>query len=470
MSNTGKKETDEQLDLLDDLADNLAERTAQVPIAAQRIIKRSFPQLLGGSPSGFVPAYIQMGRAHFHWQLFLEDHQGRLIFFFSRKKRAIDNSFTTDINFSISPAAKKPPIHPTALLGHLWSPPALLELSPPRQLVKIVVKKTGDANPDNLLWLRLGPHLLAIAFDASESFQRSNLFYFKNRESAFEQEMAKKAPLAWFEDMLKAIRPWAQGETGATTPIDLGRSEGEIQKILCILSDNFLSISQKMQDAFPKENHPLRPYFPFYELTDYTVKVLLRLTSEGKVIREVSPEEESEEMLFKQEDLFQLEVQLKGSYEAGRPVIRFKILPPDFLTGGPLFDAFLQETLRPRDEKKPEKHLKKLARQLGTSTEALEKALTQPSTDTFIFRIQRKRKWDTQMFVLPIEEKGQTRNLFFSAEFEVNVQHLTVSFHNILSVKNLLKKKGSHYEMVHPGEKYFMRLLFHVNEWKNKVM
>ena len=74
------------------------------------------------------------------------------------------------------------------------------------------------------------------------------------------------------------------------------------------------------------------------------------------------------------------------------------------------------------------------------------------------------------MFVLPIEEKGQTRNLFFSAEFEVNVQHLTVSFHNILSVKNLLKKKGSHYEMVHPGEKYFMRLLFHVNEWKNKVM
>ncbi len=472
MSNTNKKLTEEQLGLLDHLADDLAERTAQIPIAAQRIIKHSFPQVLEGIPKSAVPTYVQMGRANIHWQLFLENRKGKLVFFFSRRKKKFkfDNSFITDISFSISPAANKPPVLLPTLLGHLWAPPVFLELNPPHRLERIVVQTMNDANRDNVLWMSLGNDLLAIAFVASKGFQKSLLFYFKNRSAQFEKQVAVDAPLSWFEAMLEAIRPWANGETATLIPIDLSRSEGEIQKILSTLSDNFLTISQKMQDAYIDETHPLCPFFPYYQLTDYAVNVRMRLTSEGKIIREEPTEEDTKELLAKKENLFQLEVQLKGAYEDGRPVIQFKILPPDFLTDGPLFDAFLQELHQPKGENNLEKHLEKLAKKLDTSIQALENALTHPSPDTFIFRVQRKRKWDNQMFVLPIIENGHSRNLFFSAEFDVDISQPTVTFHNILSVKNLLKKKNGRFFIDRPGEQYFMRLLFFVNDWKNKVI
>ena len=471
MSNANTKVTDEQLSQLDDLADDLAERTAQIPLAAQRIIKQSFPQTLESYSNGFIPTYVQMGRTNLHWQLFLENQKGKLVFFFSKRKKEFDNSFITDISFSVSPSANKPPVPSPALLGHFWAPPALLELNPPRHLVRIVVKKMNDANPNNVLWMNLGNDLLALAFVASKGYQKSILFYFKDRDlEGFQSPTAIDAPLAWFEAMLEAIRPWANGETATPIPVNIAQSEGEIQKILRILSDNFLTISQKMQDAYPEEDHPLRPFFPYYQLADYAVNVRMRLTSEGKIIREEPMEEDTEEKLAMKEELFQLEVQLKGVFEAGRPVVHFKILPPDFLTGGPLFDAFLQELIEPRGENKPEKHLEKLAEKLDTSKMALENALAQPSPNTFIFRVQRKRKWDTQMFVLPIVENGHARNLFFSAEFRVDISQPTATFNNILSVKNLLKKKSGNYLMDRPGEQYFMQLLFFVNDWKNKVV
>ena len=46
MSETSLKASPEQLGLLDNLADELAAKTAQIPAAAQRVFLRSFPQIL----------------------------------------------------------------------------------------------------------------------------------------------------------------------------------------------------------------------------------------------------------------------------------------------------------------------------------------------------------------------------------------------------------------------------------------
>lgn len=470
MSNSNSNSTE----ALDELAKNLAEQSAKIPIAAQRIINRSFPQILENSPGGFVPAYLQMGTANVHWQLFLEKQKGEMVFFFSKRKRngkengELDNSFTTDISFSLSPAANSPPIPETSMLGHFWAPPPFLELAPPGDLVGIVRSKIKKDTSSNLLWLRLGPDLMAIHFVTSEQFQNSDLFYFENRKKPVEHHPAKKAPLAWFKAMLAAIRPWASGETATPIPINMDRS-GEIREILSILSNNFLSISKGLQGAYKDEAHPLQPFYPFYELSNYAVKVRLRLTSEGKVVEEAGLENETEKVKKIKEDLFQLEVLLKGEWEEGRPVIHFKILPPDFLVSGPLFNAFVQELIRPKGEKKPEQHLTELAKVLKTTAAALEHALTHNAPGAFIFRIQRKKTGDTQMFVLPVTENGQARHLFFSADFKVDAGKAAVTLKKIPAVKNLLKKNGEGDEMEHPGEKYFMRLMFHIKEWKNRV-
>ena len=125
-----------------------------------------------------------------------------------------------------------------------------------------------------------------------------NYFILKNSEEKYANQNAKKAPFSWYEELLTAIRPWISGETAAPIPIDLNRSEGEIKKILGILSENYLTISKEMSTAqLPvaiQADHPLGLYFPFYQLSGYAAKVRLRLMSDGKIVKEVKPNVETE--------------------------------------------------------------------------------------------------------------------------------------------------------------------------------
>ena len=110
-----------------------------------------------------------------------------------------------------------------------------------------------------------------------------------------------------------------------------------------------------------------------------------------------------------------------------------------------------------------------MANTLGIQATALKTALTTHSPKAFIFRIKRGSEWDKEMFVLPVVENGQERTLVFEAEFKVNAADKLVTY-NDGSADNLLEKENGQFELKNDGVRYFMRLMFHINEWKNKVV
>ena len=477
MSGVNIRATPEQLNELDNLADDLAERAAEIPATAQRIIRKSFPSVLEKNTDRFLPSYVQLGKVNLHWQLFLVNSGGKVTFFFSKRKKQFDNSLVADINMSIRPYQKIDPLDAPAPLGLFWLPPRFIELKPPNDFSKkikgIKPKKTKSA--DNVLWLKTGPQgrdRMAVAFD--KPLPKSQFIYFKNGQLNCQTEKAKKVPLEWFEILLSAMRPWIAGEAAAPLAIDLRKSDGEIRRILQILSDNFLTISKKMVETQtdPKGQNPLwvNRLCPYYQVSDYSVNVRFRLSKEGTITEEPpSGAIETVSQKKQKDDLFQLLVQLKGLWRQNQPVVHFKILPPDFLIEGPLFEAFLSELLQPANNKKPQQHLKDITQKLDTQPAALSKALSAYQPNAFIFRIKRTSRFDTQMFVLRVIENGKPRTLFFAANFDVDAHNNKVIYIKN-SIENLLEKPNGSFELKNKGVRYFMRLLFHINEWKNKVV
>ena len=293
------------------------------------------------------------------------------------------------------------------------------------------------------------------------------MYYFTDGEQPVSSKEAKKAPLEWFEYLLEAIRPWANGKTGSAIPIDLTKSEGTIKRILQILSENFLTVSGQMRIAQATNNRPSVEFFhPFYRLTKYEVNIRFRLNEEGRVIQEEEGQMKLAEERIAEEDLFQIEVQLKGHWVNGRPIVRFKILPPDFLSQGPLYLAFLEKLNEQTTGKNGSKTLRNLADKLRTQPRALATAINKRPSQAFIFRIERGRNWDKNVFVLPISDSDGERYLWFNAKFRVDAQNNTVTYKKN-SLENLLTPEG---QLRNEGVRYFLRLLFQINEWKNKVV
>ncbi|MEO1257609.1 MAG: hypothetical protein AAFZ15_02395 [Bacteroidota bacterium] len=463
MSEINLRASPEQLGLLDDLADELAAKTAQIPAAAQRVFLRSFPHILEKTNRQLLPAYWQAGKVNLHWQLFLTSRNNQVFFLFFKRKNTFDNSLATDIRMTFSPCRQLAALATTASLGYFWSPPSFLELNPSPDLIKLPATQSFE----DLLWVRIGPNgkdLLAVDLT---TFSKGNpMYYFAEGEKKPKTAKAKKAPLEWFEALLDAIRPWANGKTAAPIPIDLAASEGTIKRILQILSENFLTMSHQMQMAQSVvRRHPIETYHPYYQLSKYEVSVRFRLNDEGRVIGE----EEGRVMVegqLQEEDLFQLEVLLRGHWSDGQPNIHFKILPPDFLTGGPLHLAFLEKLNAAITGDEGTKRLEKIVEKLEIpDAKTFLDALNKRPNKTFIFRIKRGRNWDKNVFVMPVSDSEGERYLWFNIKCRVDVQHNAVAY-KLDSLENLLKKGEPRKECV----RYFMRLLFQINEWKKKVV
>lgn len=479
MSELSIQATEKQLVLLENLAGELAERTSQIPLAAQQIIKNALPDLMDNKRSQQLPAYIQLGVVKLHWELFIEHRKNQIVFFFFKRKKAFDNSLQTNISMSIRPVQRLSPTPFPTLVHHYWLPPISIELAPATALAREVRQNNPNKNKTaHTLWLRLGPtnnDLLAIVF--RNQIGQSKLFFFKNGQSSNQSPInAKQAPLLWYEWLLVAIRSWIAGQTDAPRLINLRQSAGEIQTILRILSGNFSTISQKMeehQQAHEKTNTAWKKMVPYYQIADYEANIRFRLNDAGEVPKEVPASElETVESLQKKEDLFQLKVSLNAFRKNNQQIIHFKILPPDFLIEGPFFNAFLQELQQPKATKNLQKYLKKASRKLNISSKIFQEALAAAQSgvpDAFVFRIQRGRKFDTQMFVLPLPSKSKSKHLFFAAKFEVDASKQTVRLKE-KSLENLLESSNGQFELKNQGVRYFMRLLSHINQWKNKVI
>ena len=459
MSNSDAMNSSDQLGLLKDLTEKLGEKIEHIPLAARRIMQRSLFQLLDQPHEKWIPEYYQLGNLTLKWRLFLEKRENKVVFFFFKKKGVFDRSLMTNISATFEPAQYVTLFSKTVELNYNWMPPQFIELEP-NKIWEMNVSQDDQKNiSDNVLWLNINPgsdDLLAVAF--RDEKHKSQVYYFEEGSNSSECFEAEDAPFVWYVKLLKVLRPWIAGQTGKPIPIDIKNSRMEIPRILKTLSKNYVITANKI--AIAQSNANSQPSFhPKYRLSDYKADIRLRLKSDGKIHR--SNDDLQDDLSEEDLDLFQLMVELEAKRINEKHYINFKILPPDFLIEGPLFDAFIEEISQV-------KYADKFSRKLDLPNNYFDSVITDYAKEAFIFRVKRTPKHDTQLFVIPTDKEFKTRPLVFSCKFKVTIDKNSVELQG--NPTKLIHSKDNVYRLKEEGVKYFMQLLFHVNEWTNKII
>ncbi len=453
--------SEDQFKRLEGLSKELSKRLLSVVNASQKIIHKSLTELLTTSSNQFTRQFLQLGTISFNWQLYLQTRRIHVFFGFKRKSK-FDNLMKTDLSLAISPIEVPDNIGDVSRLKYHWSPPPFLVVDPPKDLYQKSRSNGKKINNEHVLWMSTSDdsnELIALFFKDKEDKNDVTIYYFPNGlENPYEELKATDAPLSWYEKILSAVSLWNHEGYSPTLPINLAHSDIQIQTILKTISENFVEVHNELINNQLKKSKKATAISgqlaPFYQLEDYNAQLILRLNEEERVST-TSTKQSSADL-----ELFQLGVSLKGHWLAGQPVIRFQIFPADFLTKGELFHNFLEVLLA---EGKDE-----LIKDLGINSELLDKTFSNPPEGTFIFRAKKKGKHDIEMFVIPIKTKGRHHTLIFTGKFEVDASENTVKYKG--SFKNLIKEKDVTYKLENDGVKYFVQLLWQINQWKNKII
>ncbi|MEM7103688.1 MAG: hypothetical protein AAF502_11190 [Bacteroidota bacterium] len=482
-------ETDDtQVGQLKDLSKQLSFNLAEVAVGARKVVKTSSSGILSGFPFNLHPGYLQLASFSINWELFIEQRSNKSFFGF-RRKNQFDNSLRTKISFKLTPVEQLPQGASKQKLAYQWSPPAFIELNPPDNFVQHVFKD-GKNNHGNVLWIKDPSQpgsLMAFCFNKPKRLPLTDIYWFSPKNSTAPRAIiAKKAPFDWFEVILTAVIPWINGEFSPPVSIALDNTSSQIRNILKALSENYIICQRnlvKQQKQAGNGKDSLANYLDTaYLVSDYDASITLRLdkeenlnTEESMVPKSIDLEEDDEGLfdeedpemvakgLFDDQELFQIGVNMKGFREDNRPLIRFGIYPPDFVTEGPVFESFLDCFLK--EVRKTEK----IAKHLNVTQDILEKALTTPDPGSFIFRIGKKGLRDLEVFVLRVENEGTNHLIMFRANFIFDPNTNRVIFKK--KIKNLISTNsdGSH-KLEFKGVEYLIRLLWQLNQWKNNIL
>ncbi len=475
---------------LDELPNVLEACATSVPSVNQSLFKASF--LRANDHQDVMERYI-LKSCKFGWKFHITKREkGKILFLFKKQDIGEFSVMKTKLNFRMSPTENPRYLNKTIPQPQYnWSPPSFIISD--KEKIKEEAKKF-DVDPEDCILLEVGTvkkRQLLIAFRVKEKNQKVKLkktvFHYTdatNITGTFKKKM--------LFDFCDALKEGLQNGFEGGKPLQLSLNENnEVQNII---KQMYQCYQQMVFHAPPATLNKswLRHGVLHYNIQDFVADVSLRLKADGTLAWE-----------YAKDDPFQMQLNLTIQQQGRQPIVQVKTFPPDFLTGGTLYkklmaavleldenkskaeDAFVleraeKEVIDP-EEAAEEKDLKEQSPheviiqkfdKTGWNSETVVTILEQCREEgAVIFRINRKRSYDTNMFVL-IGNVGTMRHaLVFRGKFKVHFNNgePEVSLLRKSSLKVLYNHEYQPINDGHRVEEYFTKLTWFLKSWVDMV-
>jgi len=255
------------------------------------------------------------------------------------------------------------------------------------------------ATRENTIFFKLGSGENIFAISNPELGKKATLRYSPERIPGPVEPQNGKYSLAPFLDLTATLRNWLLLDKPSSAAIELEGTPSKdtpVHEILTALLQAYVDSNDSLAKS------PADDLFLPYVIDRYDFSLNVRLRADGSLAE--SKEEE------------QFRLILDASTKNGPPpVTSVDLLPPDFLIGGALFDAFFSAL-------QPPGAVQALADALGINPGFVRPFIADAKSTAIIFRIDRDEDEDEDVMVLSGELLGSPTTLIVRALFRVKAE------------------------------------------------
>jgi hypothetical protein len=330
-------------------------------------------------------------------KVFIQKIGQEVVFFFIKGPATQNVILDLSIDFDVIPAVgSAPPMPPPPASASVHMPSFLVDSPSPAECT-VLAKELGEREK-NVVFLKLGLFRMGITSPEDPTNARVAWMLHDTAKADIVYTRLAFDPVP-FLILLRAIEDWAradfQGE--AIIPVS-GAGTKPLARIIRAMLDGWTAASQSAVDTSTAD--PFDLLRPPLDLHGYRGAVTLRLTPKGEIAERI------------RDDDFRLRVSLAISPPGAAALT---VLPPDFLTSGPLhkamLDAILQEPLVNRLF--TDSGLKK------TDRPDFDQHLQTSASSALVFRARKDGDRDFELLSFRGDFKGNQRTTIVAATFRV---------------------------------------------------
>jgi hypothetical protein len=430
-------------------------------------------------PAHILPANLFLRGAEIHTKISITRTQEHFWFGFFRRDEQTDVVMDAsldagirivDLDFPRAPLTARSVLH-IAVVPSFFH----VVLTPAETLKAAQVLGTSM---DSVFFVRLDMGILAVA--NPEDFDSARVAWRWDSSASWiraDRPGTTAGTRVWqvppFLALARSVGLWSKNrfQTGESVPITLPTdAAGPDMKaplfILRKVTDAWIQMTNAVQDRNEEQKEPspaVQPLLPEYEISGFSGHLLIRLNPQGQLAWK-----------GQREDLFTLDASV-AIEEDENGVVRSTVVigPPDFLSAGPLYHAFLGCLME-------EDAARCIADELGIKGQSqairdyLSSARSNDRDAPLVFRVKRGKR-DTDLITIHGTLNGLLQHVVLKGEFVVDTsdpEEPKVELHkNNLEV--LYTDRPAHPLPEDSGTelvRYFLRLLTHLRSWKGVLI
>ena len=365
-------------------------------------------------PGLFHPSLTLIGGANVRTRVYVITTDQEVRFLFFRAPAVEDIVLQLGVDFEVRPLpALSEPIDFTErqVRTFLRVPPFLagaVSEAQRKELRRALGLGQSDDTP--VVYLRMGSFLLATMRGDDADLARAAVLLpgAAQAEVAFQRIASTGAKKYTYMPrifllLLEEIAAWSRAsfEPGEQYPVPVPSSSSALaaQRLLAAVigawkAGNHACLSDCSDELVLSLARPLR-------VRDYRAEVILRLQPDGSLAEKVA------------DDTFRLRMSVGTAEVRGEPVANVSLGPPDFLSSGKLRDRLLERLADKEHDVFEEFDLP------DNRKEVLSQWMRSALSDAIVFRAEKDRDEDTDVFVLRADWEGVRRTAAFSSRLEI---------------------------------------------------
>lgn len=446
---------------LEEFPDQIGATVRGIPYLNQRFM-RSFFRRAHLSGTNLKELYIlQKYGIDIHF-IINKTTDGQFLIFFNRKKRRAEVVIDIFLQFQVEADLKGRPVEQAAKAQLFkWEvPPFLVVDQEQRQAVLSTISRRPRPSPNTLVLT--GRHGLELLIDFKRKATveggkfrpRANIWF--ERQQVVKKK--KRYPARPFLIIYESIRSWVSGNwrSDLVEPVIPG-TDNDVHMVVRALAEGYRTAKVHLADQDGLDPG-LTPLLDHYDVNGFHANLLLRLDGAGEFA--ITDSRHSYQL-----GLDMTIIEKKLHYEG---IISMNI--PDFLIEGELFEAFWDLFLVHDEAAERRTDLRSAmadeAIPVPSDRELLRFLRSGKRNHSSVFRVDRDRKIDFNLFFISGMYRGRFTTLVFSGKFEVSSVHppkITYPNNEKLKVHYFSGEQDGFVDQDFVD--YFLRLMWYFNKW-----